>query len=333
MIQHTPLRNTSWLIFFYSVPSKPVNVRVRAWRKLAKIGAVQLKDTVYILPHNEEHYEFFQWLASETASSGGDSAFIKVEKIETMKQDELIDLFNRQREKDYRHVKQGLEEIERKVGSAKKGSKGRDIKGLADQFAKHFKEYEEIRRKDFFMSKAGAALEKRLAAIDAQIKSLSAASEELPSAPIEVRRIEDYQCRIWATRKNPFVDRMASAWLIRRFIDKRATFVFMDEDELESAAGDVIVFDVRGGEFTHHIDMCTFEVLIKAFGIKDKAVRDIAEIVHEIDTKDDMYQRPEARGVEEILMGIRRTARSDAEALEQGMVVFEMLYSSKAWSV
>jgi hypothetical protein len=122
---------------------------------------------------------------------------------------------------------------------------------------------------------------------------------------------------------------MASAWLIRGFIDPGARFMFLDERDVSRVGPETVTFDVRGGVFTHHGDLCTFEVLVKSFGIKDKTVRKIVEIVHDLDVKDEKYGAPEARGIEEILAGIRKTATSDNDALEKGMAVFNALYASK----
>jgi hypothetical protein len=134
---------------------------------------------------------------------------------------------------------------------------------------------------------------------------------------------------VWITRKKPFVDRMASAWLIRRFVDKNASFDFIDEKDAEAVGKGSVVFDMRGGEFTHAGDMCTFQVIIKSFGLKDKTLKKIAEIVHDLDMKDEKYKATEAKGLEDILIGIRKTAKDDDDALEKGMAVFEMLYVSK----
>jgi hypothetical protein len=143
-------------------------------------------------------------------------------------------------------------------------------------------------------------------------------------------RIEDYQHKTWVTRKRPFVDRFASAWLIKKFIDKNASFDFIDEKDLDNKNKNVIPFDIRGGRFTHAGNLCTFEVLMKSFGLKDRTMRKIAEIVHELDLKDDKFRAPEAKGIEDILSGIRKTAKDDHESLEKGISIFEMLYESKA---
>jgi len=330
MIHDMFLEGEGWLLLFYSTPSKPVNLRVRAWRKLAKVGAVQLKGTVYILPYNEEHYEFFQWLVSEIVSLGGEGAFARVEAIENMEERDIVDLFNRQREEEYGQIEKGIDELERRANSIRQGSENPGIKALLEKVNKYLREFDEVKRKDFFASNAGIRLEKRLKVIEDLIKGLSGIDSKRSVPAVVVKRLEEYQGKRWVTRKRPFVDRMASAWLIRKFIDEKATFDFIDEEELKALGKDVVAFDAMGAEFTHQMDMCTFEVLIKSFRLKSKALKNIAEIVHELDIKDDRHKKPEAKGVEEILIGIRKTAKDDRQALEQGMVVFEMLYASMA---
>ncbi len=321
--------NAKWLIFFYSVPSRPVGNRVKIWRRLSAAGAVHLKGAVYILPDNEDNYELCQWLVSEIASLGGGGDFVRVEKIETIKNEDIIGLFNRQREQDYSYIKKGLEELERKINSIKKGGVRADDKSLYGQIKRYSKEFEEIHKVDFFLSKEGSNLKKEIKIIEAEIKQSTGVKLKKAEVSLPVRNIKDYQVRAWVTRKKPFVDRMASAWLIKRFIDKKAVFKFINEKEIEDIDKKAVAFDVKAGEFTHRGDMCTFEVIVKAFNLKDKAVKKIAEIVHEIDIKDDKYENPEARGIEDILVGLRKAVKDDSEALEKGMALFEMLYASK----
>lgn len=319
----------SWLIFFYSIPSRPVKARIKIWRRLAKAGAIHFKGAVYILPFNEDTYEFFQWLVSEVTSMGGDGAFAKVSKIETIKEKEIVYLFNSNREGEYRKIEKELDVLERKLSSIRKGGKGQDIKALTEELNKYLKDYEEVRRIDFFSSKLGQILGNRIKDIEAEIKSLYELTAVETTVKIPHKNIGDYQGKTWVTRKRPFVDRMASAWLIRRFIDKDAIFKFIDERDMEGLGKKPITFDIREGEFTHVGDMCTFEVILKAFGLKNKVLKKIAEIVHEIDIKDGKYKNPESKGIEEILIGIRKTTKSDKESLERGMTVFEMFYASK----
>ena len=302
---------------------------MKIWRRLSKAGAVHLKGAVYILPDNEDNYELCQWLVSEIASMGGGGDFVMVEKIETIKNEDIIGLFNRQREQDYTNIKKGLEELERKINSIKKGGLREDDKALYGQLKKYSKEFEEIHKIDFFSSKAGIDLKKEIKAAEEEAKRLIGVKFIKAEVLLPVKNIKDYQRKIWVTRKKPFVDRMASAWLIKRFIDKKAVFRFINEGETGDIDKKAVAFDIKDGEFTHRGDMCTFEVIIKVFNLKDKAVKKIAEIVHEIDIKDGKYENPEARGIEDILVGLRKSVKGDSEALEKGMALFEMLYASK----
>ncbi len=319
-----------WLLFFYSVPSKPVSNRMKVWRKLVKAGALQLKGSVYILPFDEEHREFLEWLVSEVKGMKGEGAFARVEKLDTMKDSEIIALFHQQRTNDYKAVDRTLDDLERRLASIQKGARPGTVRGISEQYAGLLRGFEEVKRIDFFSSKEGERLAAKIRRFGSDLKALSGSQpvrEKPPALP--PRKPDDYQGKTWVTRKRPFVDRMASAWLIRRFIDADASFAFVDEKEKARAGEHSVFFDMRDGEFTHTGDLCTFEVLMKTFGIRDRAVRKIAEIVHDLDVRDDKYRSAEARGLEDILLGIRKTAKSDSEALKAGMQVFEMFYMSR----
>ena len=157
----------------------------------------------------------------------------------------------------------------------------------------------------------------RIKAISAEVTGISKAEPRGRKAELLPKRVRDYQHRIWVTRKRPFVDRMSSAWLIRKFIDKDAQFRFIHEMDMKGLEKSLVTFDMQGGEFTHIGDNCTFEVIVKAFGLKDRAARKIAEIVHELDIKDDKFSNPETKGIGDILSGIRSTAKEDVDALEK----------------
>jgi tetrahydromethanopterin S-methyltransferase subunit G len=326
MLQITKRKDPTWLLFFYSIPSRPVGFRVKIWRRLIKAGALTIKGSVHVLPANDDHFEYFQWLASEVTSRGGEAAFVKADKIEAMEDREIIDLFNRQRGKEYRDVEKRLDEIEKRIDTIRKGSSVPGQKKVSDQFRRLMKEFEEIRRIDFFLSETGDHLNKRIRLVASKIKHMAGATMKKEHEEITHRRVEDYKDTIWVTRKNPFVDRMASAWLIRRFIDTDAVFRFMSEEMMQRLDKKHVTFDVKEGAFTHLGDMCTFEVIMKSFKLADKQLKRIAEIVHELDIKDDRYRNPESRGVEAVLTGIRRTGKSDKEILEKGMTVFDALY-------
>jgi len=322
-------RGQEWLLIFYSVPSHPVSNRMKIWRKLAKTGAVQLKGAVYILPATEEHEEFLQWLIGEVKTMGGDGAFVRTAEIGTMTDADIRRLFTMQADQEYNRLEKILDVLERKIQSVRRGTKSEEGKRLAAEAAKFSKEFEEAGKRDHFASPTGQTMKKRIQALDAALRE-TGKKAPADAAMVTARRLQDYQGKNWATRKNPFVDRMASAWLIKRFIDPKSSFVFIDERNVASLDNSTLAFDMRGAAFTHVGELCTFEVLVKSFGIKDKAVKKIAEIVHDLDVKDDKYGKPEAPGVEEILAGIRKTAKNDTDGLERGMATFEMLYQSKS---
>jgi hypothetical protein len=330
MLKSKTDNDLSWLLFFYTLPSKPIRNRMTVWRKLLKAGALSFKGSVYILPYTEEHYEFLTWLVSEVISLKGEGSFVHAEKTETNDNKEIVSLFNEQRETAYQHILREIDEIERKLSSTKIGGASQDNKKLTNQMRKSQRDFEEIKKIDFFFSKRGVEVGERLDRIVITFNGLSGTETKKHTVAIAPVRIEDYQDKTWATRKRPFVDRFASAWLIKKFVDKNPSFSFIDEKDLENMGKDVIPFDIRGGRFTHAGDLCTFEVLMKSFALKDKTLKKIAEIVHELDLKDDKFRNPEAKGIEDILSGIRKTVKNDHEALKKGMAILEMLYISKA---
>ncbi len=289
-----------------------------------------MKGAVYILPFNDEHYEFLQWLVSEIGEMKGEAAVVSIEKIDTMKDAEIIAFFDQQRAGEYKALQSSFDDLGRRLSSIQKGAKLQNTKEISDRFTKLQKEFEDIKKIDFFSSKEGSALGEKMRRIHADLKSVSGAEtrQEQPAA-LTLRSMSDYQGRTWITRKRPFIDRMASAWLIKKFIDSNAAFDFIDDKDMDTIDKSSVTFDIRRGEFTHSGDMCTFEVIMKSFSLKDNILKKMAEIIHDLDMKDDKYSAAEAKGLENILEGIRRTSNNDRDALEKGMTVFEMLYASK----
>ncbi|MBI4797164.1 MAG: chromate resistance protein [Desulfarculus sp.] len=222
------------------------------------------------------------------------------------------------------------EALERELSTSPGRLDQEALKRLAGQLRRLRDQHREVREVDFFGAAQGATLAQDLEALEERLTVLKAAGAGQTARParpvVSARRRQDYQGRLWVTRPRPFVDRMASAWLIRRFIDPEARFGFTAQDQpLPPGA---VGFDRPGGEFSHLGDWCTFEVLVKAFGLKDKALKRLAGIVHEMDLRDGKFNAPQARGAEEILRGALRTAQDDHQALEKGMAVFEMLHAS-----
>ncbi len=321
--------NKNWLMFFYTVPSKPVNNRMTVWRRLTKAGALHFKESVYLLPYNDEHYELFQWLVSDIIAMNGEAAIVSISNIENTSNDEIKKLFNIQRNTEYQNLEKKAEDIERKLNSLKKsGSVQADTK-LTDNLQKLSREAESIKKIDFFSSPGGRELDRKINQIHKLIQGLMGETHYADEQYIIPRKIEDYKERLWITRKKPFVDRMACAWLIKKIIDKEAKFQFIDESEINNVPQNSVLFDIRGAEFTHIKDLCTFEVMVRSFAIKDNAIKKIAEIVHELDINDGKHNNPEANGIEEILSGIKKSIKDDHQILEKGMEIFELIYHTK----
>lgn len=299
---------------------------MKVWRRLLKLGAVSLKGSVYLLPDSEDHLEALHWLTQEVASLKGEAAFVKVRGIETMTAEEIVALFRAQREGDYLPLAAALEALEVRLGSLQQHPESQALARVGAGLAKLRKDFRAIQALDFFKSPKGAALQQRLEGFETQMGQLSGLSEAAQPRGAGPRRKADYQGRVWVTRRNPFVDRMASAWLIRRCIDPQARFEFLEKDQAIVAGA--VSFDLPGGDFSHQQDRCTFEVLGDDFNLRGQALRRMGEIVHELDLKDGKFANPLAAGVESILLGLRQTATQDGEALEEGIKVFERLYAA-----
>ena len=234
-------------------------------------------------------------------------------------------LFNAQRGNDYLPLATALEALEIQLGSLQQRAEPQVVELVKAALRKLLKEFRAIQALDFFHSLKGSALQERLEGFEAKLGKLTQPEVAKPQMA-GPRRKEDFLGRVWVTRKNPFVDRMASAWLIRRFIDPQARFEFLEKDQ--ALAAKAVSFDLPGGDFSHEQERCTFEVILAAFNFRGKALRKMAEIVHELDLKDGKFANPLAAGVESILLGIRQTAAQDRDALEEGIQMFERLYAA-----
>lgn len=292
------------------------------------MGAASLKGSVYILPLSEDHLELLHWLSGEVSSLGGEATFAKVERIETMGDEEIVSLFQAQRENDYIPIATGLEAVEVQLSSLEQQQDAKGLERLKGTFQKLLKDFQAVQGIDFFHCPPGAELQERLEQFEERFVKLTVQPQaEKPKIAGHWNK-EDYQGKVWVTRPNPFVDRMASAWLVRRFIDPKARFEFLEKDQIVAQVPDAVSFDLPGGDFSHKQDRCTFEVLLEAFSLRSKTLQKIAEMVHELDLKDGKFSHPQASGVETILLGIRKTAKDNRNALEEGIKTFERLYAA-----
>lgn len=311
-----------WLLLIYLLPAKHSHARVQAWRRLQRLGAVALKNSAYVLPYSAEAREDFEWIKNDIVGSGGQAMVLVARAPEAATRDEIVRTFQSARAEAFdelaREASTLLERLSRSPTSRAKGSGRRESKQAIRRLRERF---EDVVRVDFFGTPARDRVAELLARIEqgarkgATMKTSTRASKINPA---------DYRGKTWLTRPRPGVDRMSSAWLIRRFIDPDAKFIFGDPSKTREA----IPFDTFEAEFGHHASHCTFETLCDRFGIADDGARWIGRIVHDLDLKEDTYHETEAATVGRMVDGLRRMHHDDQALLSQGIATFEALYQS-----
>jgi hypothetical protein len=318
-------------LLLYQFPKGPDGRRVKIWRRLQRTGAVAIKNSVYVLPMSEQTREDLQWVLTELRSNGADGAILESRFVDGMTDQQLRELFNAARTEDYRQLREDVEAASAALsaGTQDDATVGRESARRAlTRARKRLGEIEEI---DFFSAPGHDAA-------DAALRSLSEQTTVKPDrrqnvtetmAPSSVLQgpVRELQGRVWVTRRGVRVDRIASAWLIRRWIDPDARFRFV------AGAGHAtheseIRFDMFDAEFTHQGDRCTFEVLTGLARPDDRALGRIGEIVHDIDLKDAKFGRPETDGIATLLSGIVIATDDDDERIERGSALFDDLYRS-----
>jgi hypothetical protein len=299
-------KNFTWLLLLVRLPATHTAERVAIWRKLKKSGAIQIQTSTYILPDEPARYETFQWLTQHIRDAGGDATLIRAQKIEGLSNQKLIELFNAARAKEYAALIEMIRSLD---------DHGQRSSSFGDKLGRLRKQFREIRQSDFFDSPKAQNVEVLLRKL-----------EQIPPRARPQARIDrrDFLGRIWLTRPHPEIDRVGSAWLIRKFIDPKAKFIFGVK---RPPSQRMITFDMLEGDFSHDGDDCTFETLIRRFEIKDKAARKIAEMIHDADLDDDKFQRSECFGIDRVLKGWAKQGLPDKEILRRGFECFDALYA------
>ena len=304
------------LLLIVSLPPNPSSLRVRVWRRLRAVGAVALKRTVYLLPDTPDHYEHFQWLTQEIQREGGEATLLRIEQIESMSPQDVMRLFHEAREPEFRRLAGRYRKLLLSLDRKSAATRPR----VQAELAQLEKEYEKLHELDFFDAPTGAEVERLREAIAMRTRP----SEEPRRREKVTGDLRELRGRQWITRRRPHVDRLASAWLIKRFIDPEATFLFADPKDFPTGA---IPFDTPGAEFSHVGEDCTFETLLKRAGLRDRRLSRLAEIVHEADLRDGKFPRDEARGVDLVIRGFLAANADDHQVLEHGLALFEGLYT------
>jgi hypothetical protein len=293
-----------WLLLVFSLARKGASLRVTVWRKLQRHGALPLGNSGYFLPNTEENRERFEWLATAVRTEGGEASVLEVQSIDNCSLTQMKQRFSDARAADYRELLRDL----RNRASTNQSSR---ITRLRQRF-------QEIVSIDFF----GSPLREQ---VEQALNAMQTSKTKSPAPGISNVSPAEYRNRVWVTRSRPGVDRVTSAWLIRKFIDPKAKFAFAPEDKKPPKA---VPFDMYEGGFGHRGEDCTFETLLKAFHIRDKKIPAMAEIVHDADLFDEKFGRKEGVGIDEVMKGWAQQGLNDQELLKRGMQLAEGLYKS-----
>ena len=305
---------TSWLMLIVALPTHPSSLRVRAWRKLRALGAVALKNSVWVLPCSPERLERLQWLTQDVQRDGGEATLVRVERIENLSEDDVIRLFHQARDADYRALAERYRKSLRGLGRRVPGAAAARA---ADELARLGRELDRVREIDFFDAPGHQEVER--------LRATAEMHQRPPASAPAAAPLPDLRGRLWATRARPHIDRLASAWLIRRFLDPDARFVFAPPTEFPPEA---VPFDVMGAELGHQGEDCTFETLLKRSGLDDRRLAVLAEIVHEADLRDGRYERSETDGIDLAVRGLAAAIKDDRELLAQAVVLFDGVYAA-----
>jgi len=291
----------AWLLLLHHLPAKPAYARVKLWRRLQALGAVAVKNSVYALPAGSQAQEDFEWVLKEIGEAGGEGLIVEARLIDGLSDEAVRAMFNSAREADYRALAKEIRAIGKDAAPA--------------QTARLRAEAARIMAIDFFGANGREDVEARLAELTSPEPPAATTTSLVPGPGTT-----------WVTRRNVHVDRIASAWLIRRFIDPQASFKFVPAKDYRPLP-DELRFDMFEGEFTHEGDRCTFEVLLQRSSIDDPALAAISEIVHDVDLKDGKFARAEAGGIAALIDGLARADLTDVQRVEQGGALFDNLYA------
>lgn len=306
-----------WLLLIHQIPPNPAYLRVKIRRRLQALGAAPIKNSVYALPCAETTQEDFAWVAREVAAGGGEALVCSASLLAGLSDEDVEASFQKMRAADYAGITQRARLLERGLGrsrGAHNAAHESALRRLEQQLASAV-------ALDFCEAPGREVAEGLVAGIASRLRSQDRAARDAPRSRIDLSTVSG---RTWVTRRGIHVDRIACAWLIRRFIDREAKFRFVSPRGYTPLAGE-IRFDMYEAEFTHDGDRCTFEVLLDAAGLKQAGLRAIAEIVHDSDLKDTKFGRPETPGVAHLLEGIATATRDDVARLARGAALFDDL--------
>lgn len=303
----------TWLSLIISLPTENANTRMRTWRALKASGAAVLRDGVYLMPEQDACRSVFDSVAAEVTDSGGTSYAMRVEEPAGVDFKALFD-----RREEFSALLDDIRATTAEVDEANAFELAKKARKLRKAFAG-------IVEIDFFASEAQRQTEAGLQALELAIARILSPDEPHP-IEAEIKRLDTkaYRGKTWTTRQRPWVDRLASAWLIKTFIDPKAKFLWLENSK--KCPKDAMGFDFDGATFSHVGAKVTFEVLLASFGLESQQLVRMGHLVHFLDVGG--LQPPEATGIESVLSGMRASIESDDRLLQAASAVFDGLLQS-----
>jgi hypothetical protein len=303
-------KEVPWLLLVFSLPARSASQRVQIWRKLQRYGMLALRSSGYVLPNTAMNQERMEWLATAIRTYKGQASVVQVQGFDDLPSEHLKQLFVEARSRDYQKLLHEAKKVLARSPSRRPG-------GRTNRIRRRFMELQDI---DFFGSPLRAKVENLLAQAD---------KADTQTVGRKARgKSGEYVNRLWMTRPRPGIDRVSSAWLIRRFIDPKARFIFGAEPSAHTEAIPFDMFCPQG--FGHRGEDCTFETLQKEFSIREGRVKRIAQIIHDADLGDEKFGRLEGQGLDKVLNGWAKQDLPDDELLQRGMDLIEGLYEALA---
>jgi hypothetical protein len=304
------MASSPWLLLIPQLPARPAYLRVKLWRRLRDIGAVPLKNAVYILPNTPDTERVFRTVLREVEQGGGGGLVCEA-NFDARGDKTARAAFSAAREADYRV----LEKEARALAQKNRGHRKPDIDLKVARIRQRLSDIVAL---DAFGAKGRAGVETQLT----QLEHSHIARRDATARAVA----RDLEGKVWVTRQGIHADRIACSWLIRRFIDGNARFRFVADKAYRPREGE-LRFDMAGAEFTHEGDKCSFEVLLDAIGRDDPALGAIAEIIHDLDIEDGKFARREAPGIGMAISGIALTNAADMDRVARGRELFDGLYA------
>nr|WP_283949945.1 chromate resistance protein ChrB domain-containing protein [Limobrevibacterium gyesilva] len=310
------------MLLIHQLPAKPAYLRVKVWRRLQALGAVTVKNSVYVLPAGEQTQEDFEWLLKEITEGGGEGMICDARLIDGLSDQDVRGLFNAARAENYDALAKELRALADALSADGAGGSQAETRTRLTRLQA---EVSRVAAIDFFGADGRETVEGLLAGTESRLREAETMTDDRREDAAGGAPSGTLKGRVWVTRQGVYVDRIASAWLIRRFIDPEARFKFVPAKGY-APEPEELRFDMYDGEYTHEGDHCTFEVLLARAGLDDPALVDIGEIVHDIDLKDGKFGREEASGIARLVEGISVAHRDDRQRLERGGAVLDDLY-------